>query len=135
MDSATILEMNGLSKTRNRMNILNVLKHSSYPLSGREIKGSLSEKCDKSTVHRTLNSLFERQILQRIIIDHEVKYALRTNHKSKIGQNKDHLHFKCTLCNKLFCLTEIVVKDFNLPDGFVKEENQFLVFGKCNECR
>lgn len=134
MDSEKILHKNGLSKTRTRVNILNALKKSKAPLSGKEICSSLSEKCDKSTVHRTLNSLFEKQVVQRVIIDHEVKYALKTKHNHTSENNKDHLHFKCSQCNKLYCLTEITVRDYILPKGFVKEENQFLIIGKCKEC-
>jgi Fur family ferric uptake transcriptional regulator len=135
MNSETILQKNGLSKTRNRVNILDALKTSRVPLSGKEICTGLSEKCDKSTVHRTLNSLFEKQVLQRVIIDHEVKYALKTEHNQKSGNNNDHLHFKCSKCNKLFCLTEIAVQDYNLPEGFIKVENQFLVIGICKQCQ
>lgn len=133
MEPAIILQNNGLSKTRNRVNIINLLRKASSPLSGKEIIDQLSEKCDKSTVHRTLNSLFEKKILQRVIVDHEVKFALRTNHTP--GKENDHIHFKCTVCDRLFCLTEIEVGDYSLPEGFVKEENQFLVIGKCNECQ
>jgi len=132
MEPATILQKNGLSRTRNRVNILNLLRAASSPLSGKEIIALLSEKCDKSTVHRTLNSLFEKKILQRVIVDHEVKYALRTKHSP--GRENDHIHFKCSVCDRLFCLTEIEVGDYSLPKGFVKEENQFLIIGKCSKC-
>ena len=135
MNSEAILQTNGLSRTRSRVNILDTLKKSSTPLSGKEICTKLLEKCDKSTVHRALNSLFEKQVLQRVIIDHEVKYVLTTTHNKKNGNNNDHIHFKCSNCNKLFCLTEIEVKDYTLPKGFVKEENQFLIIGKCGECQ
>lgn len=135
MNSETILHKNGLSKTRNRVNILEALKKTRAPLSGKEICARLSEKCDKSTVHRTLNSLFEKQVLQRVIIDHEVKYALKTKHNQTSENNNDHLHFKCSKCNKLYCLTEVAVQDYSLPEGFVKEENQFLVIGICKECQ
>jgi Fur family ferric uptake transcriptional regulator len=135
MNPDTILQEYGLSKTRNRINILNLLKKVNAPLSGKEICAGLSEKCDKSTVHRTLNSLYEKKILQRVIIDHEVKYALKSTGNEGSGHENDHIHFKCSRCGKLFCLTEIEVKDYRLPDGFVKEENQFLVIGKCSQCR
>ncbi len=135
MDATVILRSNGLSKTRNRVNIINTLKRSSIPLSGKEICILLDEKCDKSTVYRALNSLFEKQIIQRVIIDHEVKYALRENVDRKNGHDNDHLHFKCSACNTLFCLREIEIEDFELPEGFVKEENQFLIIGKCSTCQ
>ncbi len=134
MDSRTLLEQFGFSKTRNRINILDTLRDSRFPLSGKEICGHPAVNCDLSTVHRTLNTLFERKILQRVIVDHEVKYALRDGVNGKSRHKSDHIHFKCSVCNRLFCLTDIEVTDYNLPEGFVKEENQFLVIGKCKEC-
>lgn len=135
MDARTILVNNGLSNTKNRVNILQTLSEANIPLSGKEIALNLSEKCDKSTVYRTLNSLFERKILQRVIVDHEVKYALRNKNESDKSPGHDHLHFKCSHCQELFCLKEIEVEDFTLPAGFLREENQFLVIGKCRECQ
>lgn len=135
MDAREILKASGLSNTRNRVNIINTLENSNSPLSGKEISFRLAEKCDKSTVHRTLNSLFEKRIVQRIIIDHEVKYALKLNEEGGKGHNKDHIHFKCSQCDKLFCLTDIPIHDYELPEGFTRDENQFLVIGKCKSCQ
>ncbi len=111
------------------------MKGAEAPLSGKEICSGLKEKCDKSTVYRTLSSLYEKKIIQRVIIDREVKFALKISDNSSFGHNSDHLYFKCSICEKLICLTEVEVQDYTLPDGFVKEENQFLVIGKCNKCR
>jgi Fur family ferric uptake transcriptional regulator len=135
MDPGAILTANGMSVTRTRVNILETMKRSAVPLSGKEICQRLNEGCDKSTVYRTLNTLFNKEVLQRVIIDHEVKYALRTGDRSGNGHERDHLHFKCSACERLFCLTEIEVADYQLPEGFRKEENQFLVIGKCNKCQ
>lgn len=135
MNPESFLHKNGLSKTRSRINIMNLLKNAEAPLSGKEICSGLKEKCDRSTVYRTLGSLFEKKLIQRVIIDHEVKYALKVSGINGYGHDNEHLHFKCSICEKLFCLTEIEVQEYTLPDGFVKEENQFLIIGKCDQCR
>ncbi|MCF8346711.1 MAG: transcriptional repressor [Bacteroidales bacterium] len=135
MNAATLLQNNGLSRTKSRVNILNILNRSETPLSGKEICSVLPEKCDKSTVYRTLNALFEKKVIQRIIVDHEVKYALRGINDPEERHYSDHLHFKCSRCERLFCLTELKVKNYKLPAGFTKEENQFLVIGICNKCQ
>ncbi|MEX2371022.1 MAG: transcriptional repressor [Bacteroidales bacterium] len=135
MDPGILLHTIGLSKTRNRVNILKILEKAARPLSGKEICTGLYEKCDKSTVHRTLNSLFQKKVVQRVIIDHEVKYVLKRFHQNENGDKNDHIHFKCSRCGRLVCMTEIEVKDYRLPAGFVKEENQFLVIGKCDKCQ
>jgi Fur family ferric uptake transcriptional regulator len=135
MEASDLLQKHGLSRTRNRVNILDALAHAARPLSVKEISGILPVRCDKSTIHRTLNSLFEKQIVQRIIVDHEVKYALGKKYNGKKGHQGDHVHFKCSVCNTLFCMEEIEVMDYTLPEGFEKEENQFLVIGRCNKCK
>lgn len=134
MTPETLLADHGLSKTRTRMNILEVMMHSNAPVSGKDICSLLTVKCDKSTVFRTLNSLYEKDLLQRVIIDHEVKYSLRYKHHGKEVRESDHIHFKCMKCEKVICMTELLVKDYALPDGYVKEENQFLIIGTCKEC-
>ncbi|HKK63461.1 MAG TPA: transcriptional repressor [Bacteroidales bacterium] len=134
MDVIALLHKNGLSKTRSRLNILQILEETNIPLSGKDICSQLQNKCDKSTVHRTLNSLYNKNILQRIIVDHEVKYALRIDLNGEKKHKGDHLHFKCSKCDAIFCLTDIEIQDYQLPDGFTKEENQFLIIGKCKEC-
>lgn len=109
--------------------------HSDVPLSGKDICKGLTSKCDKSTVFRTLNSLFEKDLLQRVIIDHEVKYALRDKHNASSEPEPDHVHFKCMKCEKVICMTDLLVEDYVLPEGFVKKENQFLIIGTCKECQ
>jgi len=135
MNPETLLHTNGLSRTRTRVSILDTLYRARIPMSGKEICNRMSERCDISTVYRTLNSLFEKKLVQRIIIDHEVKYALSSVHPEEGQHRKDHIHFKCSVCDRLFCLKDNLVDDFKLPDGFTREENQFLVIGRCDKCR
>ncbi len=135
MTPETLLLDHGLSRTKTRVNILDILMRSSAPMSGKDICSVLTIKCDKSTVFRTLNSLLEKQMLQRVIIDHEVKYSLRDKHHTITSRDSDHVHFKCMKCEKVICMTQLLVKDYTLPDGFVKEENQFLIIGICKECQ
>lgn len=135
MKAETILAEKGLSKTKTRVNILHLLIHSDSPLSGKDICKGLTFKCDKSTVYRTLNALFKKDLLQRVIIDHEVKYALRDQHHTSKTPKSDHVHFKCINCEKVICMTDLLVEDYDLPEGFVKKENQFLIIGTCKECQ
>jgi len=135
MNPKTLLQDQGLSKTKTRINILTLFMRTNTPLSGKDICESLTLKCDKSTVYRTLNSLFDKNMLQRVIIDHEVKYALRDKHNASSKQEADHVHFKCMKCEKVICMTDLLVKDYTLPEGFVKKENQFLIIGTCKECQ
>ncbi len=135
MKPEILLSDQGLSKTKTRVNIIHLLMRSDLPLSGKDICKGLTSKCDKSTVYRTLNALFEKNLLQRVIIDHEVKYALRDKHQSSTAPEPDHVHFKCNKCERVMCMTDLLVKDYTLPEGYVKKENQFLIIGTCKECQ
>lgn len=135
MKPEILLADQGLSKTKTRVKILHLLMRSDLPLSGKDICNGLTSKCDKSTVYRTLNSLYEKDLLQRVIIDYEVKYTLRDKHHASSTPEPDHVHFKCMNCEKVMCMTDLLVKDYALPEGFVKKENQFLIIGTCKECQ
>ncbi len=135
MNPETILRNRRLSKTRKRIHILRVMMNSSDPLSGKEIGDRMAEPCDKSTVYRTLNTLYDNGMVQRIIIDHEVRYALKEQHQPDSSNESDHVHFKCSVCEKVFCMKDLVIEDYPLPKGFTKKENQFLIIGTCSACQ
>lgn len=131
----SILLETGLSRTKSRLQILSALQNSEAPLSGKEILKRLDGSCDRSTIYRTLNTLYENKVIQRVISDHEMKYAVGTNDHDHLGHQQDHIHFKCKSCGQLICLADQKVADYALPEGFTKEENQFLIIGTCQLCQ
>ena len=45
-----------------------------------------------------------------------------------------HLHFKCSGCGTISCLTNSKINGYELPEGFIKQDVQFLIIGICHEC-
>lgn len=88
--------------------------------------------CNRTTVYRNLSTLAEKGILQRIMSGDSVKYKFH-DHLDK-RNNKDHIHFECIKCHKVYCMEDLIVKDYKLPGGFQKKENQFLIIGVCKNC-
>ncbi|MFZ5938975.1 MAG: Fur family transcriptional regulator [Bacteroidota bacterium] len=134
MTPEQLLRKHGLSRTAVRLSILELLAGEGRPVSGSEILAHLAVDCDKSTVYRTVSSLYEKGLLSRVIVDHEVKYALKPVHADGSGSSSDHVHFKCDRCSRVYCLRELQVRDYELPEGFTKTENQFLIIGTCRTC-
>lgn len=128
-----ILKSENLSLTGSRKLMLEILNKAERPLSGKEIEGLMMGNCNRTTIYRNLNNFYDKGILQRVLSNDCIKYKLvaeNDGHKRK----PDHIHFKCRSCNRLICLESIPIKDFILPDGYTRIENQFLIFGICKDC-
>ena len=125
-----LLKINRLSRTRGRQQILEVLARSNFPLSGKEIADALNNTVDRTTVYRTLNIFEEKRVVHKILADNVWRYVL------SLGKDdlEEHVYFKCIRCCRLICLPEVLVTDFELPEGYTKLENNILITGICREC-
>lgn len=133
MDYPELLKSNQLSLTQSRVLLLKILFETDYPLSGKEIEGLINGECDRATIYRNLNAFSEKGFVQRILADEAVKFKMTSEQKND-KKNADHVHFECSICHKLMCMEDLTVKDYNLPQGYSKIENQFLIVGICNYC-
>ena len=133
MDYSKILKSSQLSLTQSRVLLLKILFETDYPLSGKEIEGIINGECDRATIYRNLNCFSEKGIVQRILADEAVKFKMNSDSNNNT-LNADHVHFECSICHKLMCMKDLRVKDYNLPQGYSKIENQFLIVGICNHC-
>mgnify|MGYP006282027305 FL=1 len=88
---------------------------------------------NKTTIYRNLNSLSEKGIIQRIISGGSLKYKLN-NSLLDNKNSPEHVHFQCTVCNRVICMEELKIQDYDLPGGYDKIENQFLIIGTCKDC-
>ena len=87
----------------------------------------------KTTVYNTLKLFEEKKIVQSIKIEDD---KLRFD-----AEMKDHLHFKCMKCGKIFDIfsDEQIKKQNNrcsefLPNGFSMSKIQTNIWGLCGEC-
>lgn len=116
-----------------RRAVLGVLLHSPYALSGAEIEKLLPQVCDRITLYRTLCT-FERKGLVHRVIDHSetVRYAVCAGQEA--AAVPDHVHFKCTACQHIYCLSQVPVPAVQLPGRYHTERRDYLLSGICERC-
>ena len=93
--------------------VFNKLKHTVHGLS-------------LDTVYRTL-SAFNKMGL----IDLVEGYGTARRFDPKLEK---HHHFQCRKCSTTYCMEEIPVQEYELPEGFKMLENQLLILGICKNC-
>jgi len=128
MHEKQILADKKLSITTSRTRILNILLNSKEALSEKEIRGKLNDLHDRATIYRSLKIFTEKGIVHPVVTENLVmKYVIRK-------EPENHLHFKCTACGKVICMTGIRISSYSLPEGFVQYDSNFLVTGLCRTC-
>lgn len=132
MNYCHLLKNNGFTCTQSRIRLLEVLCKAEHALSENEIEERIAGKINKTTIYRNLASMAEKGMVEKIQLDDCIKYKLNLANGSVLKKN--HIHFHCRECDKVLCLDDLVVKDYPLPEGFDKLENQFLIIGICKDC-
>jgi Fur family ferric uptake transcriptional regulator len=88
---------------------------------------------DKSTLFRTLGLLSEKHLLDTIDDGTgSQKYCLG-NADDPLSEVR-HIHFSCRVCHRTVCLTNIMLPEVTLPEGFTVEDVEYVVKGICPDC-
>lgn len=138
MDSRidNILRKNRLSITGSRKKILRLFLSQKGALAHGDIEHSTSEKFDRVTVYRTLQTFVEKGIIHTIpTADNSVRYALCKDECTEGHHDDHHVHFICDKCGNTFCLDEIVTPEINLPKGYQAGHVEVVVEGVCKNCK
>ncbi|MGB0175150.1 MAG: Fur family transcriptional regulator, partial [Acholeplasmataceae bacterium] len=102
---------------------------SSLPLSSEEIYAKLSNKhINLSTVYRSLETFFERNMVMKTIINQKQYYYVGHHH---------HFLF-CTQCHKMIpvgCSLEGKEKALGEPYGFEVTHHDMTIYGLCQTCQ
>lgn len=126
-----------LRSTNCRKDILDLfIEKQNISVSQSDIEKTLGDKYDRATVYRSLMTFEEKGIIHRVIVEgHGAQFALCEDNCSESGHHHhDHIHFKCTSCDKTECLNEVSVVNIQLPDGYQKHNANYLVIGICASC-
>jgi Fur family ferric uptake transcriptional regulator len=119
-----LLKKHGLKVTTHRIEILNIINELNLKSTIKNIIDKTN--MDVSTVYRTLNTLEENNIIDKSIINDEVVYTIKEEHKHYI---------KCVKCNKV---TEIEDCPFDIEDdieGYKIISHSLMIDGICNKCQ
>ena len=134
LDITNRLEAKGIKPTTNRILVWKALASEGTPLTLGSIE-RLMVTMDKSSIFRTLNLFLEHDVVHafedgRGVINYEL-----CEEEGKCDHHDGHIHFYCESCQRSFCLEDIHIPSFDLPEGFFPHSVSFVVKGECPECR
>jgi Fur family transcriptional regulator, ferric uptake regulator len=130
-----ILKRNQLSVTESRRKILELFQSNEGALAHHDIEERTSEKFDRVTIYRTLQTFVEKGIIHTIpTSDNSIRYALCKDECSEGHHHDNHVHFVCDNCETTYCLDDIVVPQVALPKGFEPRQINVVVNGRCESC-
>lgn len=133
---AQTLHHHKLRSTPIRRAVLEIMLDSPFALSGHEVEQLLPPGTDHITLYRTLRSLNDRGLIHQIIDGSDTtRYAACSIECSAEAHFDNHVHFKCTVCQHIFCLTQVAIPPVLLPNNFEAHARDYLLVGICGTCR
>ncbi len=134
MEAINILKQKGVKVTQNRLELVNILEKANNPLNQKDIESRLKEQPDRVTLYRNLKFLVDHEMVHKIEVNGSVtSYSLNRVNLTD-GHNSEHLHFHCSTCNKVICMPQCLIKEYDLPEGFTQQSSKLIVDGTCNLC-
>ena len=127
-----ILSEHGLSRTQCRVDILSIILSANAAVSDTHLRDELRGWYDRVTLFRTLRTFVQRGVLHCIPVDGgDVRYALSGQDHALSGA---HVHFHCSSCTNVFCMSGVNLPKPMLPEGFSVNNCEVIVNGVCKEC-
>jgi Fur family ferric uptake transcriptional regulator len=128
-----ILSEHGLNKTKLKIEILLIISRSKKPISVPEIHLELTDKCDVSSVFRSISQFKEKKIISEVNLDEGfLRYELFSMKK-----NHHHHHILCRKCGDIRNLEECDLDVFEKALsklGFTQMEHRLEFTGLCSKC-
>lgn len=134
MTAAEILKTHNLNRTHCRVLVLEQLMNSPRALTQNELDEALRPLCNRSTLYRILNTLEENGLLKRIDLEDGNRYFFDQSMVEHPDDNIDFVFFHCVKCNDLLPLRQVKQQGISVPEGFVVQEQRFVIRGICNKC-
>ena len=137
-----ILRKSGLKRTPIRQAVFEHLVLSQHALSQPDIEQKLGHTENRVTVYRVLKDLEEKGLIHRIFdLEGTARFApcktcaANAQHVHQHADHTDeHLHFNCTACKNVYCLSEVSMSIPILPQGFHVQNMRCVVEGICPDC-
>ena len=128
------LEAKGIKPTANRILVMKALKSDSHPQSLSMLERKMVTM-DKSSIFRVLTLFLEHDVVHafedgRGILNYEI-----CEEDGACDHHAGHIHFYCESCQRSFCMEDIHIPSFQLPEGFFPHSVSFVIKGECPECR
>lgn len=130
-DIATLLKDNGLSVTKQRLFVFELLEDRE-PLTMYELYDLAKGKLDRASLYRIITVFEKLGIVQRINIGWKYKIEL----SDKFSEH--HHHLTCLKCHKVIPISEDELESFisglTVSHKFTPVEHQIEVQGYCENC-
>ncbi len=123
-----------ISPTPMRVLVLEYILNHTTEVSLHNLEKSF-EYAERTTLYRTLKTFEENGLIHNIKDGTEAtKYAM-CDVECKPGEHYDmHIHFYCTNCKELLCLSKDDMPEIRLPANYQMQEVSLVVRGFCAAC-
>ena len=130
------LTRHALRPTPTRRAVLQAFSGKPYALTGAEIEQEIGPGTDRITLYRTLRSFEQQGLLHRVADETDVvRYAACSIECSPGAHFDNHVHFKCEVCQRTFCLSQVAIPAVTLPGRFAAQRRDYLLWGTCGQCQ
>ena len=128
------LKEKGIRPTANRILVYRALAEKQMPLTLSGIEATLVTM-DKSSIFRVLGLFAEDGVVHTFEDGRGVLNYELCHDEGACRHHDGHIHFYCESCQQSFCMEDIVIPSFELPEGFFPHSVSFVIKGICAECR
>lgn len=133
-DMISRLESKGIRPTANRILVMKTLMGEQNPQSLSNMERKMVSM-DKSSIFRTLTLFLEHDVVHAFEDGRGVLCYELCEEKGACDHHDGHIHFYCESCQRSFCMEDIHIPSFELPEGFYPHSISFVIKGECPDCR
>ncbi len=133
-DMISRLESKGIRPTANRILVMKTLMGEQNPQSLSNLERTMVSM-DKSSIFRTLTLFLEHDVVHAFEDGRGVLCYELCEEKGACDHHDGHIHFYCESCQRSFCMEDIHIPSFELPEGFYPHSISFVIKGECPDCR
>lgn len=133
-DMISRLESKGIRPTANRILVMKTLMGEQNPQSLSNLERKMFSM-DKSSIFRTLTLFLEHDVVHAFEDGRGVLCYELCEEKGACDHHDGHIHFYCKSCQRSFCMENIHIPSFELPEGFYPHSISFVIKGECPDCR
>ena len=133
-DMISRLESKGIRPPANRILVMKTLMGEQNPQSLSNLERKMVSM-DKSSIFRTLTLFLEHDVVHAFEDGRGVLCYELCEEKGACDHHDGHIHFYCESCQRSFCMEDIHIPSFELPEGFYPHSISFVIKGECPDCR
>ena len=132
-----LLRSAGLRRTPVRVAVIDALRSAARPSSVQDLLTRLPEGTDAVTVYRTLKTLVDHDLAQRV--RGEDRGWLFEFASSGPATEHSHPHFVCDTCGTVECLPDVTMRtrlpnSAKLAEGYEVTKQEVTLHGVCPKC-